>query len=685
MFQNLMRTGTKALSRAGLLRIALAGAVFALLFAGWPVKAPSWTYLGAALAVVFGALLALGKPRILLQERLAHVLVDAVSVSLLVAGTGGADSRFFALYLLAGLGMVVMMQLEQAVIGAAALAGGYVGAAYASAAGFEAVTLGARTVLILVFCAITGVVGNELRSLRRDRNELSSALAESRAYEEKAASLISELSPLLGILSLDGALRWAAETARELTKAPYVHVAVLDGNHHQTSTTEERDAYPNWWHPEIQKLVLWSCREDRVLREEKAICGMESFIAIPLAPAEGQGKGAIVVGGKELSDREERVLGLLARQTALALERASDSPGGRDVVSGLPSYASLYRVIQRELSHNGTLTVLISDINQFRRYNQAYGLAAGDALLQRLGRRLMESQFQAFRFGGDEFAVVLKGSSRARANRAARTIQQVVIELTSGSAAPLTASVGYAVTSSVDRDPESVLDAALDALGEAKDKPGAAAGAEVKFGGRVPAAEVETPITEAALALVEAAEVRAPNLGVHLRAVSRMARSLGVAMGVAREEIDLLAIGGLLHDIGKIGIPDSILLKAGSLTEGEYEIIKGHPILGARILESVGELSPVVPAVKHHHERFDGRGYPDGLKGEEIPLMARVVFVADAFDSMVRSRPYRYRISAQAALEEIERNSGTQFDPKVVSALRRVIEESEIGRTGTAN
>ncbi len=674
------------MSRAGLLRIALAGAVFALLSAGWPVKAPAWAYLGAGLAVVFGALLALGKPRILSQERLVHVLVDSVSVSLLVAGTGGAGSRFFALYLMAGLGVVAMMQLERVAVGAAALAGGYVAAAYASAGGFDAVTLGARTALILVFCVVAGVIGNELRSLRRDRNELSSALAESRAYEEKATGLISELSPLLGILSLDGALRWVAETARELTKAPYVHVAVLEGNHHQTSTTEERDAYPNWWHPDIQKLVLWSCREGRVLREEKTICGMENFIAIPLASAKSQGEGAIVVGGRDLSDREERVLRLLAEQTALALERAADSPGGRDVVSGLPSYASLYRVIQRELSYNGTLTVLIADINQFRRYNQAYGLAAGDALLQRLGRRLMESQFPAFRFGGDEFAVVLKGSSRARANRAARTIQQAVIELTSGSAAPLTASVGYAVASSADRDPELVLDAALDALGEAKDKPGAAAGAEVKFGGRIPAAaEVETPIAEAALALVEAAEVRAPNLGVHLRAVSRMARSLGVAMGATKEEIDLFAIGGLLHDIGKIGIPDSILLKAGSLTGEEYDIIKGHPILGARILETIGELSPVVPAVKHHHERFDGNGYPDGLKGEGIPLMARVVFVADAFDSMVRSRPYRYRISAQAALEEIERNSGTQFDPRVVSALRKVIEESEIGRTGTTD
>jgi HD-GYP domain-containing protein (c-di-GMP phosphodiesterase class II) len=127
--------------------------------------------------------------------------------------------------------------------------------------------------------------------------------------------------------------------------------------------------------------------------------------------------------------------------------------------------------------------------------------------------------------------------------------------------------------------------------------------------------------------------------------------------------------------VGKIGVPDRILQKPGRLTDEEYQIIRRHPMLGARMLASVMELAPAVPVVRHHHERFDGKGYPEGLVGEDIPLTARIISVVDAFDSMVRERPYGYGISRDTALEEIENNSGTQFDPQVVRALLEVVWE----------
>jgi HD-GYP domain-containing protein (c-di-GMP phosphodiesterase class II) len=130
----------------------------------------------------------------------------------------------------------------------------------------------------------------------------------------------------------------------------------------------------------------------------------------------------------------------------------------------------------------------------------------------------------------------------------------------------------------------------------------------------------------------------------------------------------------LLHDVGKIGVPDLILQKSGRLTEEEYTVIKRHPVLGVEIIAPVKELAPALPVVRHHHERFDGKGYPDGLRGEDIPLLARIVSVADAFDSMIRARPYGYGISRKAALQEIEENSGTQFDPRIVRALLEVVE-----------
>jgi putative nucleotidyltransferase with HDIG domain len=178
-------------------------------------------------------------------------------------------------------------------------------------------------------------------------------------------------------------------------------------------------------------------------------------------------------------------------------------------------------------------------------------------------------------------------------------------------------------------------------------------------------------------------ESRDSLIGDHLRAVSRLASRIGSRMSLSPDQMQALTLGALLHDLGKIGVPDQILQKPGRLTDEEYEVIKRHPVLGAEMLAPIEELALAVPVVRHHHERFDGRGYPDGLRGEDIPLVARVVSVADAFDSMTRDRPYGYGISRQAALEEVERNSGTQFDPRTVRALLEVVWGFDDQRAGS--
>lgn len=160
-----------------------------------------------------------------------------------------------------------------------------------------------------------------------------------------------------------------------------------------------------------------------------------------------------------------------------------------------------------------------------------------------------------------------------------------------------------------------------------------------------------------------------------MRAVSRLSLRMAREMSLDRGQIGALVTGALLHDVGKIGVPDRILHKPARLTEEEYEAMKRHPVLGAEILAPVEDLAPAVAVVRHHHERFDGRGYPDGLRAENIPLAARIVSVADAFDSMIRSRPYGYGVPREAALEEIQKNSGTQFDPQAVRALLRVLDQ----------
>jgi len=167
-------------------------------------------------------------------------------------------------------------------------------------------------------------------------------------------------------------------------------------------------------------------------------------------------------------------------------------------------------------------------------------------------------------------------------------------------------------------------------------------------------------------AFVETIEARDPYTKQHSASVSGYAMSIARENGCSQEEIAKLDISGNLHDIGKIGIPDSILLKQGKLNDDEYEIIKKHPVIGSNIIGHLGMWTDEQDIIRHHHERFDGKGYPDRLKGEEIPLLARILSVADVYDALTTDRSYRQKMSNKVAAEMIKENSGTQFDPEIV-------------------
>jgi putative nucleotidyltransferase with HDIG domain len=172
--------------------------------------------------------------------------------------------------------------------------------------------------------------------------------------------------------------------------------------------------------------------------------------------------------------------------------------------------------------------------------------------------------------------------------------------------------------------------------------------------------------------LASAIEARDRFTADHAARLARCAVLIGEEMKVDKATLRVIATAGLLHDIGKIGIPDHILLKEGKLSADEYEVIKKHPEIGVNILAKMADLSQVKSIVKHHHEFYSGAGYPDGLSGIDIPLGARIVAVADAFEAMTSSRPYRQPMSLEQALKEIKGCSGTQFDPDVVNAFNRV-------------
>jgi putative nucleotidyltransferase with HDIG domain len=190
-----------------------------------------------------------------------------------------------------------------------------------------------------------------------------------------------------------------------------------------------------------------------------------------------------------------------------------------------------------------------------------------------------------------------------------------------------------------------------------------------------PFAEEQYPeiLLESLRAVILALEEKDPYTHGHSLRVAEYSLLLAKEIGLNETEVREVELSALFHDIGKIGIPDSILSKPSRLTRAEFEIMKSHPVRSAKIIEKISALRNLVPGIKHHHERMDGLGYPDGLKGEEVPFYARIILIADTFDAMTSTRPYRLALSKEVALKELLSCSGTQFDSKMVEAFIKAV------------
>jgi len=185
-------------------------------------------------------------------------------------------------------------------------------------------------------------------------------------------------------------------------------------------------------------------------------------------------------------------------------------------------------------------------------------------------------------------------------------------------------------------------------------------------------------------ALVSAVESNDPYTYGHSRKVNTYAVALAEAIGLSTDQVANVSTAALLHDIGKIGIPDRVLNKKEKLNEKDWKAIKTHPKLGATIIRNVPHLAPCVNIVLYHHERWDGSGYPEGLKGEQIPIEARIIAIAESFDAMTSSLPYRPALPLEETIKELRKGAGLQFDPKLVDAFIRIVEAGLPGKGKTA-
>ena len=306
----------------------------------------------------------------------------------------------------------------------------------------------------------------------------------------------------------------------------------------------------------------------------------------------------------------------------------------------------------------------IFDLDGFKLYNDTFGHVAGDTLLERLGGRLSEllaGRGSAYRMGGDEFCALWHGSDAVEAS--VLTLEAVAALSEHGEGFSVGCSYGSVLM------PNETADAA-DALRRADLRMYTR-----KRSGRASAGRQSADVLLTALA------ERDSELGDHLGGVAELACATAARLDVSEEDMEGVRQTALLHDVGKVAIPDEILRKPGPLNESEWEFVKRHTIIGERIISAAPALTAIASFVRATHERYDGDGYPDGLAGDDIPLSARIVAVCDAYDAMVTNRAYRDARDSATAISELRRCSGTQFDPDVVDAFLSALEASSQARS----
>ncbi|KPJ48796.1 MAG: hypothetical protein AMJ38_04505 [Dehalococcoidia bacterium DG_22] len=381
----------------------------------------------------------------------------------------------------------------------------------------------------------------------------------------------------------------------------------------------------------------------------------------------------------------------LGMEIGIALDRAQQyeearEQANRDFLTGLYGHRALQGELERALqasSRRGEpLAIVTTDINNFKLFNDTYGHSAGDQILKMIAGHLAElcqDNGLAARFGSDDFMVILPKANREAAFAFAQSVQGWLSEkhfqIRGGERIPISVSCGVAVSPEDGQRRHELLAVADANLYESKRLGG-------KIVGRPESQKEKAELRKLGTfgmleSLVTSVDNKDHYTKAHSEIVTDCAVMLAQELGHSQQVQKTLRIAGLVHDVGKICIPDRILRKPGPLTPGEYEIVKHHVVIAQHLLVDLPNVDQVRDAALNHHERFDGTGYPKALKGNQIPLLGRIMAIADAFSAMILERPYRKGRTVSEALAELERCAGTQLDPELVEAFVRAVERQE--------
>jgi diguanylate cyclase (GGDEF)-like protein/putative nucleotidyltransferase with HDIG domain len=453
-------------------------------------------------------------------------------------------------------------------------------------------------------------------------------------------------------------------------------------------------------------VVNWLAREDEPLSRElidiapefKGLWqverditeGVEIELLVPMK-SKGNLVGILALSKKEsgshYSSDDIDLVTTLVNEAAVAIENAQLYALARerahiDELTGLYNHRYFHERIDEEISRcsrfGDIFSLLFLDMDLFKMYNDVYGHLAGDDILRDIGQYIkgtIRGIDMAFRYGGDEFTIILPQASLDDAHTVAERIRKRIESEMDSKGVALTCSMGIASWPTEGVMREEILQAADAALYHSKQagRNRISLASDVthsRAAGMRANLEGEPGVLSTIYALAATVDAKDHYTYGHSKKVSRYATEIAEALGYSEERIATIRAAALLHDIGKIGVSDGILLKTNALSADDWESIRAHPKLGVAILKHVGGLSGCLAAIQYHHEHYDGSGYPAGLKGENIPLDARILAVADAYDAMTSLRPYREgKLSTEQAMDEIERCAGAQFDPDIAKAF----------------
>lgn len=359
-----------------------------------------------------------------------------------------------------------------------------------------------------------------------------------------------------------------------------------------------------------------------------------------------------------------------------------------DYLTGLFTHRYFHDRLEEELvraqRYRRPVALAMIDIDDFKLVNERFGYSAGDDVLRELAKRV-RAQCRSIdivcRIGGEEMAVILPETYSAAGGHVAERIRMAVESVPFAEVGRVTCSIGVAGYPSDATSRDELLTRVSIAVSRAKSMgKDTALVYKSSWTAEVPDTSERLRrefLLRSVFALAGAVDARDRYTAQHSQRIAEFATRTGRELGFSKNELDLLRISALLHDIGKIGISDAVLLKPSRLTEDEFIVMQQHPDIGVRILSGAVDRW-VLDVVRHHHERYDGHGYPAGLVGQEIPIGARCLFVADAYDAMTSDRVYRKALEPEQVLGELTGHAGTQFDPEIVEVFVKLIADGEL-------